>query len=190
MPGCKNYTPEQKAYIASVEKERQLKDDEMKKSPGSPFNLEPKVKFAPLKYFDVDPAFVFQSKLTEYQPKDTIVIYGTKGEPRSTVKYGFLKFSKDGRHFRINVYEGYSRSGEKYYSIWFTDLTTNKESYGVGRYIDFDINPDPEFVYTLDFNRAYNPYCSYSPRYSCAIPSNEDYLDLEITAGEKKFHED
>ncbi|HEX9251924.1 MAG TPA: DUF1684 domain-containing protein, partial [Ignavibacteriaceae bacterium] len=50
--------------------------------------------------------------------------------------------------------------GQSYYSIWFTDKTTGKETYHVGRYLDFELNDDPEFVYELDFNRAYNPYCA------------------------------
>lgn len=185
---CKKYTPEEKQYIENIERIRAEKDEEYKNSETSPFNLEPKVKFEPLKYFDVDPAFVFKSKLTEYTPKDTIIIYGTKGEPRSVVKFGYLKFTTQGKTFRMNVYEGISKSGQKYHSLWFTDKTTNDESYGVGRYIDFELNPDPEFVYTIDFNLAYNPYCAYSPRFSCAIPSKEDYLDLAVKAGEKKFH--
>ena len=48
---------------------------------------------------------------------------------------------------------------------------------------------DPEHVYTLDFNLAYNPYCAYTPAYGCAVPRKEDHLDLAITAGEKKWHE-
>ena len=75
-----------------------------------------------------------------------------------------------------------------YYSIWFTDKTTGEVTYGVGRYIDFEIHPDKDFNYTVDFNLAYNPYCAYSPEYSCAIPTKEDYIDLAIEAGEKNFH--
>ncbi len=71
---------------------------------------------------------------------------------------------------------------------WFTDKTTGNETYPVGRYLDFELNNDPEFIYKLDFNRAYNPYCAYSDLYTCAIPTKEDYLDFEIKAGEKTFH--
>lgn len=187
--GCKNYTAEEKQYIDNIEKQRLEKNEEYKTSPASPFNQEPKVHFEPLKYYDVDPEYVFKSKLTEYTPKDTITIYGTKGEARSVVKYGYLQFTTHGKTFRMNVYEGVSKSGQKYHSLWFTDRTTNNETYGVGRYLDFELEPDPEFVYTIDFNLAYNPYCAYSPRYSCAIPSKEDYLDFAVEAGEKKFHE-
>jgi uncharacterized protein (DUF1684 family) len=185
----KSYTPEQKAYIAKIQKERTEKNEWFKTSPESPFNYKNKVEFHDLKYFDVDPAFVFESKLYEYPQKDSVVIYGTKGEARPTIRYGYVKFNKDGKEYKLNVYKSQARNGQFYFSIWFTDLTTNKESYGVGRYIDFEKNDDPNFIYTIDFNLAYNPYCAYSPAYSCAIPSKEDHLDLAVTAGEKKFHD-
>lgn len=56
-------------------------------------------------------------------------------------------------------------------------------------YLVFELSDDPEHVYTLDFNGAYSPYCSYSPAYGCAIPRQEDFLDLAITAGEKRWHD-
>ena len=190
IAGCgKNYTPEQKAYIAKIEKERAEKNEWFKTSPESPFNYKEKIPFHKLKYFDVNPAWVFHSKLYEYPVKDSLTIYGTKGEGRPTIKFGYIKFNVGGKEYKMNVYKSRARNGKYYYSIWFTDKTTNKESYGVGRYIDFEKNPDPNFVYTIDFNLAYNPYCAYSPAYSCAIPSKDDYLDLAVTAGEKKFHD-
>ena len=89
----------------------------------------------------------------------------------------------------VNIYETLARDKvTKYYSIWFTDKTTNNESYGVGRYVDFELNNKPDFIYTVDFNYAYNPYCAYSSEFSCAIPTKKDYLEIAIEAGEKKFH--
>jgi len=155
----------------------------------SPFVNDEKADFHPLKYFDVDPEYVFKSKLVRYAKLDTITIYGTKGEPRKTVKFGYLSFTKNNKKFDVTVYQSPASDENYYYSIWFTDQTTNKESYGVGRYIDFDLNDNQEYVYTLDFNKAYSPYCSYSAKYSCAIPSKDDYIDLAINAGEKKFHD-
>ncbi len=185
----KNYTPEQKEYIAKIEKQRAEKDEWMKNSPHSPFNYKEKVSFEPLKYFPVDPDWVFHSKLYEYPKKDSLIIYGTKGEARPTLRWGYVKIKKDGKEYKINVYKSKARNGEYYYSIWFTDKTTGKETYDVGRYLDFEKVDDTNHVYTIDFNLAYNPYCAYSHHYSCAIPSKEDYIDLAITAGEKKFHE-
>lgn len=188
--GCsKKYTPEEKSYIHKIEIFRDEKNVSMKEDSTSPFNFKGKVEFHDLKYFDVDPGFVFKSKLTEYNPKDTVTIYGTKGEARTAVRYGYVVFNYTGKDYKVNVYQGSTKSGDTYYSIWFTDLTTNKESYGVGRYIDFEKSDDPDFVYTVDFNLAYNPYCAYSPNYSCAVPTKEDFIPIEIRAGEKKFHD-
>ena len=160
----------------------------MKNDPTSPFNFKGKVEFHDLNYFKVDPNFVYKSKLYEFNPKDTVIIYGTKGEPRPAIRFGYVLINYKNENFLVNVYQGKTQSGMVYYSIWFTDKTTNKESYGVGRYIDFEKHDDPNYIYTVDFNLAYNPYCAYSPNYSCAIPTKEDYIPIEIKAGEKKFH--
>jgi uncharacterized protein len=184
----RNYTPEQKKYIAKIEKERAQKDSDMKNDPASPFNVDSNAHYQPLKYYPVNPDYVFHSRLYRFYNMDTIDIYGTKGEARKVVRFGYVKFNFKGKEYKVNVYEGWSKAGDKYYSIWFTDKTTGDETYGVGRYIDFDLNPDSDFVYTIDFNEAYNPYCSYSAKYSCAIPTKEDHLDFAVEAGEKKFH--
>jgi len=184
----KNYSPEQKSYIAGIEKERKEKDISFRNEKDSPFNHKSKIHFEPLKYYDVDPSFVFQSKLYQYPFKDTIKVFGTKGEERKAVRFGYVKFNYDNRDYKINVYKGSTKTGQEYYSIWFTDKTTGDETYGVGRYLDFELNPNPDFIYTIDFNLAYNPYCSYSPEYSCAIPLKEDHINLTIKAGEKRFH--
>ena len=36
----------------------------------------------------------------------------------------------------------------------------------------------------LDFNHAYNPSCSYDPRWSCPLAPPENRIDVPVTAGE------
>src|SRR3712207_9470775 len=62
----------------------------------------------------------------------------------------------------------------------FRDKTCGKETYGAGRYIDLNKKATDEYV--LDFNRAYNPYCAYSPYYSCPLPPGENNLPVEVRA--------
>lgn len=184
----KKYTPEQEKYISEIKKERAEKDDWMKNSNESPFVNDPGANFEPLKYYDVDPAFVFKSKLNYYNSPDTVTIFGTKGEKRKIVRFGYVTINYKNKNYKLNVYKGGTKDGTVYYTIWFTDKTTGDETYGVGRYLDFDLNSDPNFIYTIDFNLAYNPYCAYSAKYSCAVPTKEDHLDIAVEAGEKKFH--
>lgn len=185
-----SYTPEEEKYIKQIEEKRTEKDASMKNDSDSPFNKKGKVEFHSLKYFDVDPQFVFHSKLVENEVKDSITTQGTKGDIRKGVRWGYVTFNYRNRDYKINVYQMKSAStGETYFAIWFTDKTTNDETYGVGRYLDFEKSDDPEHIYQIDFNLAYNPYCAYTSNYSCTVPLKEDFINIEIKAGEKKFHD-
>lgn len=186
---CNNYTPEEKEYIKSVEEKREVIDEWMKDDPNSPFNYKGKIEFSGLNYFDVDPSFVFKSKIIEYDEKVDVPVFGTKGEERAALRFGYLNFNKDGKEYKLNLYANMGQDSSVYYSIWFTDKTTAKQTYGVGRYLSFELDPNKDHIYTIDFNLAFNPYCAYSADYSCAIPTQDDYLDLKVTAGEKTYHD-
>lgn len=175
--------------VAVLLKSRAEKDAAMRDDPQSPFNHEPKVAFTPLKYFPPDPSWVLHSKLQVYPVQEPVTILDTKGRKRDGVIYGFLTIAKDGRDYALRVYRMSGPAGAFYYAVWFTDRTTGDTTYAVGRYLDFEKVEDPEHVYTLDFNLAYNPYCAYTSAYGCAIPRKEDHLDLAVIAGEKKWHE-
>lgn len=175
-------------YKQDLLKERADKDSSFMLDPFSPFKRDTSVTFEPLKYFEPNPEFIFKSKLFRYDVQDTVAILGTRGETRPTIVLGYLELKKDDEVHKINVYKSFSRTGETYYSIWFTDKTTGKTTYGVGRYLDFELNDDPDFVYTIDFNKAYNPYCAYTSLFTCPIPRVEDYIDMAIEAGERNFH--
>ena len=174
---------------AAILASRAKKDDTMRNNPQSPFKREPQVMFAPLKYFPPSAAWVFRSKLQPYAKPEAVTILDTKGRQREGIIYGFLTLEKDGRAHTLRVYRMKTPGGGFHHAVWFTDRTTGDTTYQVGRYLDFEKVDDPEHVYTLDFNLAYNPYCAYTSAYGCAIPRKEDRLDLAITAGEKKWHE-
>ncbi len=180
--------PEMKKYVEELIKERKEKDYSFQFDTNSPFNRDTTITFKPLNYFEPNPDFIFKSKLFKYDVQDTVAVLGTKGETRPAIRLGFLELEKDNTVHRINVYKSFSRTGQPYYSIWFTDLTTGKETYGVGRYLDFELSDDSDFIYKIDFNKAFNPYCAYSAMFTCPIPREEDFLDMEIEAGEKNFH--
>lgn len=188
---CDNKIPETKEmneYVQSILRERAEKDSSMQFDTYSPFHRDTSVSFKPLNYYDPNPDFVFKSKLFYKEKADTVIIMGTKGEPRTVIVIGHVELNKDGKIYPVNIYKAFSRIGEAYYSIWFTDKTTGKETYGVGRYLDFELEADSNFIYTIDFNKAYNPYCAYTPMYTCPIPREEDFIDMSIEAGEKNFH--
>lgn len=177
-------------YLNTIKQERDSKDQQMQNDNFSPFKVDSLAKFEPLKYYDPTTEFIFKSKLYKNAKQDTIKITGTKGEQRITIIEGYVILNYNDKEHKLNIYKGFDRSGKSYHTIWFTDQTTGKETYPVGRYLDFKLNTAPEFIYEIDFNKAYNPYCAYSDLFTCPIPTKEDYIDFEIKAGEKNFHTD
>jgi uncharacterized protein (DUF1684 family) len=65
----------------------------------------------------------------------------------------------------------------------FTDVTSNKETYGGGRYLE--LNKTATGLYDLDFNRAYHPFCVFNPGFECPVPPRENRLMTAIRAGER-----
>ena len=105
-------------------------------------------------------------------------------------KYGVLKFYILGKDLALYAYQNIDlvkkEAYKDYLFIPFTDLSNGFETYGGGRYIDIQYNGEESIV--LDFNKAYNPYCAYSGRWSCPIPPKENHLEIEIKAGVRSFH--
>ena len=104
-------------------------------------------------------------------------------------KYGTLFFNIDGKDCQLSVFESVDNGKEgtpteSFMFIPFTDLTNGDETYGGGRYMDFERPMSEEII--LDFNKTYNPYCAYNHKYSCTIPPKENDLQVAIKAGVKK----
>jgi uncharacterized protein len=195
--GCSSNSPAPEDFYSKLAAHRAAVDSSMRYDAGSPFHRDTTVAYQGLRWFDPDPKFRFESKLTKFDTASIITILGTKGEERKVVRYGFFTFRYDGKEYRLTVYkfsdEDVKKRGEEmrpYLMVWFTDQTTGNETYDVGRYIEVDPeSADPNHLYAIDFNYAYNPYCAYSHLYSCAVPTMDNALDFPVTAGEKKYHE-
>ncbi|MFN0158114.1 MAG: DUF1684 domain-containing protein [Bacteroidota bacterium] len=170
-------------------------------APGSPFVKDTTVEFNGLHWFPINPRFRGLSKLHRYDNPETVTVMGTKGEARRQLRYGYFEFVVPDTQghpatIRINAYKftPYDKRRYELYrdnlSVWFTDRTTGKETYHVGRYVEIgDEQSDLNHVYSIDLNKAYNPYCAYSDMFSCAIPRKEDHVDLALRVGEMKYHE-
>jgi uncharacterized protein len=176
-------------------------DQEFRNDPGSPFRRDTSVAFTGVHWFPIDVRFRQNAVLHRYASPETVVVMGTKGEPRKQLRYGYFELILPDEHgtpvaVRLNVYKFTPSDSLRYaryrdhLSIWFTDLTTGKETYQVGRYIELGEEHAPAGdTYTIDLNKAFNPYCAYSALYSCAIPTDQDRLTVPLRVGEMKYHE-
>lgn len=135
-------------------------------------------------WFDPDPAFRVEARLVQDQPQREEIVLSTRGNKRRALRLGRLHFTLQGKPLALTALRLLEPGqGEAAISIFFRDATTGGESYAVGRYVD----PEPlgEDRYLLDFNRAYNPTCAFSPLYNCPIPPRENVLPVPVRAGER-----
>jgi len=109
----------------------------------------------------------------------------SKGTKQRFHRVGYFEFEIDGKNARLQAYRSAQREDNELF-VPFRDGTSDKESYGASRYLDLDLTKDDNYV--IDFNYAYNPYCAYSEDYVCPLPPRENWLDIEIRAGEKNYH--
>jgi uncharacterized protein (DUF1684 family) len=68
----------------------------------------------------------------------------------------------------------------------FADRTSGDETYGGGRFLYAD-PPGPDGKVILDFNKAYNPPCVFTPYATCPLPHEGNILKAKIEAGEKNY---
>jgi uncharacterized protein len=135
-------------------------------------------------WFDPDPTFRVEARLLRDPQAREEIVLSTRGNKRRALRLGKLELMLSGRQLQLTalrllepgIYESAA-------SVFFRDATTGHESYAVGRYVDADSVGEDRYV--VDFNRAYNPTCAFSPLYNCPIPPRENVLPVPVRAGER-----
>lgn len=171
--------------MTALEQFRKLKDDFIRKGPGSPLTPEQMKEFTGLKYFAENAALRFELPLERNANPDRVTMQTSTGGFLDYDKVGQVKFRVDLQEAALQVYEAADHPGS--FFVPFVDATAPAETYGAGRYLEPEEIRAGELL--VDFNYCYNPYCAYSDRWSCPIPPVENRLKVRIEAGEKKFHE-
>lgn len=160
---------------------RKQKDEFFARDPHSPLSAEQKRSFAGLDYYPENAALSFEVELEPSNNHQRVQMQTSTGEIRDYHKYGTFSFEVDGQPAALTVYT--SGNGDAF--VPFTDATSGRETYGAGRYLELEPLGGDRF--DVDFNLAYNPWCAYSPLFSCPIPPQENRLQVPIRAGEKDF---
>ncbi len=179
-------------YLDSVEMYRRKAVDEFSKKETTPLDSAYFVNhYEPPKYFPIDTAYRIKARFTVDTTGEVFeMATNTKRRPHYRV-YGYIDFMIHDTAQRLTAYQNvdYMHHPEygKFLFVPFRDKTNGKTTYGAGRYLDILI-PRSDTIF-IDFNKAYNPYCAYSERWSCPLVPFENWLEVEIEAGEKKYFE-
>jgi uncharacterized protein (DUF1684 family) len=168
--------------------------------------------FIPPAWYPVSSDWVFRAPLVRFDTPETVGFPTSLGRRKEYVRVGYFEIEPPGEagaggdgatgrdgaagsaaanagspaRVRVIAYRPTFIAQEKdSVSILFTDRTTGDETYAAGRYLD--LGPPENGVYTLDFNRAYNPLCAYTDVYNCPIPPQENALTIAVKAGERTW---
>ncbi len=177
--------------LASAEKFQSELNQSYADSLKSPLMKEDLKQFKGLDFFSINEKYIVEATFIRTKKEKPFGMKTTTSRTPLYKKYGELHFEIDGKALKLNVYQNVDLNKkpgyEDYLFLPFSDLTCGKESYIGGRYVDMRIQKGK--TWTIDFNKAYNPYCAYNYEYSCPIVPLENDLDIEILAGVKKFHD-
>jgi uncharacterized protein (DUF1684 family) len=142
-------------------------------------------QFKGIDSFAIDPGWVVDAKFEEFKPAHTLDIPTVLGTVDKMTVPGKVTFTRDGKSYSLlPVLEAPDAK-----ELWFifADRTSGKETYGAARFLYADLPKDGKLV--IDFNKAYNPPCAFTPYATCPLAPSENRLDLRVTAGEKKYAE-
>ncbi|MCP5104925.1 MAG: DUF1684 domain-containing protein [bacterium] len=145
--------------------------------------------FKKLVYFPPAPEFAVPAVLEKFAEIKTFKVRTSQNEEKTYHRYAAIKFKIAGKPYRLTAFKfsmDKDNPNSTYLFIPFSDATSGKETYEVGRFLE--IHEPEEKNFTLDFNRNFNPLCNYSPGYNCPIPPLENHLEIPIKAGEKTYH--
>ena len=139
-------------------------------------------EFKGLQYFPTKPAFRVEARWLPYaKPRKVVVNTIVEGVKETYDATGEVDFTLGGRKLTLEPVV----DGDELFYI-FRDLTAGKSTYGAGRFLNSALAKNGKV--TLDFNKAYNPPCAFTPYATCPLPPPRNRLDVAIESGEMGYH--
>ncbi len=137
--------------------------------------------FSGLHWFPVDSGLRVVASFEKFDRPQEVLVPNVLG---GTFKYespGVLRFRLGGSEYTLQPVS----EGENLFII-FRDETSRSETYPAGRFL-YTAKPVNGKV-VLDFNKAENPPCAFTPFATCPLPPRQNRLKVAIRGGEKRFH--
>jgi uncharacterized protein (DUF1684 family) len=168
---------------------RAARDEIFRTNPQSPVPPEARAAYAPVPYFPYDPVYRVLAEIEAAAPEPRQVA-SSGDETIAFERIALARFAlADGEH-ALELYWLTAYGAGLF--VPFRDSTSGRETYGGGRYLLDTVKGSDlgtvEGRLVLDFNFAYNPSCSYDPRWICPLSPPANRLPVAIAAGERMPH--
>jgi uncharacterized protein (DUF1684 family) len=138
--------------------------------------------FEGMSYFPVNAEMRFPAKLIPAVKK--IPILNVLGQTDMEESPGVVEFTFQGHVYGLRpIYEDTAKGKTLFFL--FKDLTNKTSTYQAGRMLNVPLPVNGKV--DLDFNRAYNPPCTFTPYATCPLPPKENHLPFAVNAGELRY---
>lgn len=144
-------------------------------------NAPTRTGFSGLTYFPADPSWRVVAEWVPFDPPYELELGTVIGTIEKERVPGKAVFTREGRTFELYPYH---ETPDALFFV-FGDLTSGKETYGAGRFLDTGLPEGGTLV--LDFNEARNPPCVFTPYATCQLAPPENRLDVRVEAGELTY---
>ena len=166
---------------------REVRDRLFRTHPQSPVPEDERGDVTTPIYYDYDPALRTVAEVEAADGATFELPDSTTGHV-SAERAGTVRFILGGEPVSLSMFWLLDYAGGFFLS--YRDATSGGETYGAGRYLldtakEADLGADGSGRLLLDFNFAYQPSCSYDPRWSCPLPPRENWLTMPIRGGER-----
>jgi len=162
------------------------RDELFARHPQSALPPESRAGFRGLSYFPHDPAGRVPADV-EPRPRRQLGVGASNDGTIAFEVFGVARFTLGEVACELELYWLSGYGGGLF--VPFRDATAGTETYGGGRYLldtvkgaDLGMS-DGRLV--LDFNFAYNPSCSYDPRWTCPLAPPANHLSIPVRMGER-----
>ena len=132
-------------------------------------------------WFPIDEAYKVTARFEAFPEAKEVMVPNVLGGKFKMKSPGTLKFTLKGKDYSLQPVE--EDDGKLF--IIFSDGSNRSETYKSGRFLYADKPVNGEAV--LDFNKAENPPCAFTPFATCPLPPPGNNLEVEIKAGEKRY---
>ena len=139
-------------------------------------------EFTGIDHYPVDPAWRLEARFEPFAEVKMIPVPNITGDVLDQPGHGRIVFAIAGVEHSLEPLG--PPDGELF--LVFGDETNGAETYGGGRFLDV-APPDGNGRLVVDFNKAYNPPCVFTPYATCPLPPSGNRLPLAVVAGERSF---
>ncbi|MCP4902728.1 MAG: DUF1684 domain-containing protein [bacterium] len=143
-------------------------------------NSEARQTFHGVERFPVNPNYRFEADFVPFDPPQERQVPTVIGTPASYLVPGVVRFEIDGVQYELEPVISSLESPVLFFI--FGDASNGVDTYGAGRFLYADREADGKVL--IDFNKATNPPCAFTPYATCPLPTPQNRLAVRIEAGE------